>query len=51
MDNQSLPIGAIVLGWVIETFGTLNALVPAMGVSAVLCVVGILFTNIWQYRS
>jgi predicted MFS family arabinose efflux permease len=47
----STPIGAIVLGWVIETFGTLNALIPAMAVSAVLCLVGILFTDIWRYRS
>jgi MFS family permease len=47
----SAPIGAIVLGWVIESFGTLNALLPAMGVSAALCLVGVLFTDIWKYRS
>jgi MFS family permease len=47
----SAPIGAIVLGWVIESFGTLNALIPAMGASAVLCLVGVLFTDIWKYRS
>ena len=47
----SAPIGAIVLGLVIEAFGTLNALLPAMGVSLVLFVWGVFATGIWGYRS
>jgi O-antigen/teichoic acid export membrane protein len=47
----SAPIGAIVLGWMIETFGTLNALLPAMCVSLVLFLYGSLFTSVWHYRS
>jgi predicted MFS family arabinose efflux permease len=47
----SAPIGAIVLGWLIETVGTLNALIPAMVVSFVLFVWGALFTRVWGYQS
>lgn len=47
----SAPIGAIVLGWLIETVGTLNALWPAMILSALLCLYGVLFTGVWRYRS
>ena len=47
----SAPIGALVLGWIIETFGTLNALLPAIGVSLVLCAYGVMYTGIWSYRS
>ena len=47
----SAPIGAVVLGWLIETFGTLNALWPAMILSAVLCAYGAWFTNVWRYQS
>ena len=47
----SAPIGAIVLGNIIEWFGTLNALLPAVFVSLGLCLFGILFTGVWQYRS
>jgi MFS family permease len=47
----SAPIGAIVLGWLIETVGELNSLWPAMVLSAVLCAYGILFTGVWKYRS
>lgn len=47
----SAPIGAIVLGNIIEWFGTLNALLPAIVISLVLCLFGILFTEVWQYRS
>ena len=46
----SAPIGAVVLGWLIEQVGTLNALLPAMGVSVVLFVYG-LWTPIWRYES
>lgn len=47
----SAPIGAIVLGWLIETVGTLNALWPAMILSALLCAYGALFTGVWRYQS
>lgn len=47
----SAPIGAIILGWLIETIGTLNALLPAMIVSAVLCAYGAWFTGVWRYQS
>ena len=47
----SAPIGAILLGWVIERFGTLNALVPAMLVSVALFIYGVYFTKVWTYRS
>ena len=47
----SAPIGAIVLGWLIENVGTLNALIPAMVLSAVLCLYGALFTRVWGYQS
>lgn len=47
----SAPIGALVLGNIIEWFGTLNGLLPSMIMSVALCVYGILFTGIWQYRS
>ncbi len=47
----SAPIGAIVLGWMIETFGTLNALWPAMILSALLFLYGVFFTGVWRYQS
>jgi predicted MFS family arabinose efflux permease len=47
----SAPIGALVLGWIIESFGTLNALLPAMVTSLVLFVYGSWFTGVWKYRS
>jgi predicted MFS family arabinose efflux permease len=47
----SAPLGAILLGWIIEAWGTLQALVPAMVVSALLCAAGILFTGLWRYES
>ncbi len=48
---SSAPIGAIVLGWLIETVGTLNALWPAMILSALLCAYGAWFTGVWRYQS
>jgi predicted MFS family arabinose efflux permease len=45
------PIGALVLGWIIEAFGTLNALIPAMAISVGLFLYGILATGIYQYES
>ena len=47
----SAPIGAIVLGLVIESFGTLNALLPAMGASLALIGYGAVATKVWRYRS
>lgn len=46
----SAPIGAIVLGVIIEAFGTLNALIPAMVVSTLLFLFGAT-TSVWSYRS
>lgn len=47
----SMPIGALVIGYIIEIFGTMNSMVPAMFVSAILCVYGFLFTQVGTYRS
>ncbi len=47
----SAPIGAILLGLIIEAFGTLNALIPAMALSLGLFVYGVLATQVWGYRS
>jgi MFS family permease len=47
----SAPIGALVLGWLIEEIGTLNALLPAMVVSLILCLYGVWFSGVWTYRS
>lgn len=45
------PLGALILGWLIETVGTLEALIPAMFVSVLLTAYGVLFTPIWRYAS
>ncbi len=47
----SAPIGAVVLGTVVENFGALNGLVPAMITSAVLFTLGVTITGLWRYRS
>lgn len=47
----SAPIGALVLGWIIESFGTLNALLPAMVLSMMLFLYGVFFTDVYNYRS
>ncbi len=47
----SAPIGAILLGVIIEAFGTLNALIPAMGLSLALFLYGVFGTSVWGYRS
>jgi len=47
----SAPIGAIVLGNIIEIFGTLEALIPAMFVSIVLFIYGVFFSPVWSYVS
>jgi predicted MFS family arabinose efflux permease len=47
----SAPIGAIILGWMIERFGTLNALMPAMALSLILFLYGAFMSPVWGYRS
>ena len=47
----SAPIGALVLGNIIELFGTLDALMPAMIVSIILFTYGFWTTPIWNYQS
>ncbi|MEM7080457.1 MAG: MFS transporter [Pseudomonadota bacterium] len=47
----SVPLGAVVLGLIVEYFGPLNALLPAMVVSVGLCAYGILATQVWRYES
>jgi len=47
----SAPIGALVLGWMIEAFGTMNALLPSMLTSLLLFLYGWLGTGVWSYRS
>ena len=46
-----MPLGALVLGFVIEAYGTLNALIPGMVVSASLFAIGIAATQIYRYTS
>jgi predicted MFS family arabinose efflux permease len=45
------PFGALLLGWVISVLGPLDAILPGMLVSAAVCVIGIVATPIWGYRS
>ena len=45
------PVGALILGWLIENVGVLQALLPAMLVSAVLFSYGWLATGVWRYES
>ena len=47
----SAPIGAILLGWLTEEYGTSNALVPAMFVSFFLFLYGARYTSVWRYQS
>ena len=47
----SMPIGALVVGFIIEAFGEMNAVVPAMFVSGLLCVYGFAFTGVGTYQS
>ena len=47
----SMPLGALIIGFIIEAFGTMNAMVPAMVVSLVLCVYGFMFTGVGRYES
>jgi len=45
------PLGALMLGVIVERLGILNALLPGMAASVVICVYGILATPIWRYES
>ena len=47
----SMPVGALIIGFIIEGFGTMNAMVPAIFVSAALCIYGFAFTDLWNYKS
>ncbi|MBQ61818.1 MAG: hypothetical protein CMQ19_07055 [Gammaproteobacteria bacterium] len=47
----AMPLGALILGFIIEAFGTMNGLIPAMVASLLLCTYGFLFTDVWRYRS
>ena len=47
----SIPVGAIIIGYVIEHYGTMSAMVPGMFLSALVFLYGILFTNLTSYRS
>ncbi len=47
----SAPIGALILGWIIESFGTLNGFIPSMMISVILFFYGVLFTGVYKYRS
>jgi len=47
----SAPIGALILGSLIDSLGILNALIPAISISIGLFVYGIIFTNVYNYRS
>ena len=47
----SAPIGALILGSLIDSLGILNALIPAISISIGLFMHGIIFTNVYNYRS
>jgi len=47
----SAPIGAILLGWLTEEYGTASALVPAMFVSFFLFLYGARYTSLWYHQS
>nr|MCS5582649.1 MFS transporter [Pseudomonadales bacterium] len=47
----SMPVGALVIGFIIEAFGTMNAMLPAMFISALVCIYGFAFTDLSKYTS
>ena len=47
----SIPIGALIIGYVIEAFGTMSAMVPGMFLSGIVFIYGYIFTNIPSYHS
>lgn len=48
---SSVPIGSMVLGFVIGQFGELNALIPGMMVSVLIFAFGFYRSPLWQYKS
>ena len=49
---SSVPIGSMVLGFVIGQFGELNALIPGMVVSVLIFAFGFSSPHqLWQYES
>ena len=48
---SATPIGSLVLGFVIGSFGPLNALIPGMVASLLIFAAGVLGTSIWRYHS
>ena len=48
---SSVPIGSMVLGFVIGQFGELNALIPGMVVSVLIFTFGFYRSPLWQYES
>ena len=47
----SQPFGALLLGFVIDAVGPLNAMIPGMLISAVIFVAGITASPVWRYQS
>jgi len=47
----SQPFGALLLGFVINAVGPLNAMIPGMLISAVIFVAGVAFSPVWRYQS
>ena len=47
----SAPIGALMLGWMIDIIGILNALLPAMFISFALFLYGVFFSDVFNYES
>ena len=47
----SMPLCALMLGLIIEGFGTLNGLIPGMVISALLFALGLTATQIYSYTS
>ncbi len=48
---SAMPIGSLILGFVIGIWGPLNALIPGMIASVVIFHLGFRATDIWKYRS
>ena len=48
---SSVPVGSMVLGFVIGQFGELNALIPGMMVSVLIFAFGFYRSSLWRYES
>jgi len=48
---SAIPVGSLVLGFVIGQFGALNALIPGMVSSVIIFWLGYRYTSIWHYKS